>query len=148
MKKIIFLLVAILFSCKDSAQQPTETDIHAPKTTASLIDNTLKISIEVPANHHAYLDAGKDGAFIPITFDWQALVESSAISRSPVVKSSPAGVYDSESGAKLLRNSGIFTFEGNEKLAGKSFQVRSQICDDIKGICYRPTTQSVEIQKL
>jgi len=134
--------------CKDSGQAGSETDPHAAKSDASFANKTLFVRVNIPPNHHAYLDAGKDGAFIPITIEWKDLIEKSIIAAAPAVKSAPLGVYDSDSGAKVLRGSGEFTFETDSQLAGNSIQIRTQICDDVKGICYRPTTQSVVIKKL
>ncbi|MBL8018206.1 MAG: hypothetical protein JNM27_00955 [Leptospirales bacterium] len=143
------LSVSILAYCeKPSSTGEDKNNPHQTKSTALLNDQSLTISVQVPAGHHAYLDAGKEGSFIPISFQWDELLKETGLPVAPKMKTAPTGEPEAESGARVLRGKGDFVFEGNPKLAGQKVQVRSQICDDVKGICYRPSLQSVEIRTL
>ncbi|MEQ9367074.1 MAG: hypothetical protein RIF32_22760 [Leptospirales bacterium] len=106
-------------------------------------DGRASIRIDVPSRHHAYLDAGEHGNLIPIGFDWQGLTPE------PKTVQAPAGEHDEEVKAQVLRGSGTFVFEGGSEqaptFAGRSLRVRSQICDEDKGICYRPTWTEVSL---
>ncbi|MCR9144662.1 MAG: protein-disulfide reductase DsbD N-terminal domain-containing protein [bacterium] len=109
----------------------------------TLDDGRAAINVDVPSRHHAYLDAGKHGNLIPIGFDWQGL------SPEPEQVTAPVGERDEDVQAQVLRGSGTYVFKaGGENappFAGRSLRVRSQICDEDKGICYRPTWTDVKL---
>jgi hypothetical protein len=154
MKRACFLLVLSLFYCKKEgplSMEPSasEPDPHAAVSEVVLTDGGAVLRVRVPANHHAYLDKGPAGAFIPIAPDWEGLVKAGRIQKAPNLSRSPAGTLDRDSGAMVLRGTGEFEYKGSlQDLAGETIQVRTQVCDDIKGICYRPKTETVTIQKL
>ncbi|MCE9598444.1 MAG: hypothetical protein K8S54_10790 [Spirochaetia bacterium] len=146
---LITALAFLSFCGKPQTGGEDKDNPHRTASEAVLRAKTLTISVQVPAGHHAYLDPGKDGTFIPISFQWDELLKEIGLTKAPGMKTGPSGEPEAESGAKVLRGKGDFVFEGElDKLAGKTIQIRSQICDDVKGICYRPSIQAVEIQKL
>ena len=61
---------------------------------------TLRLAVEIPPNHHGYLDAGDDGLLIPLAFTFPALVERGV---QVVMLSHPAGVRDVQVRATVLR---------------------------------------------
>lgn len=154
MKQALFLLVLLSLACNKEGPlslEPTEgePDAHSASSEMRLTKTGALLRVHVPANHHAYLDKGPSGAFIPVTADWEALVKGGKISAAPALLRSPAGTLDKDSGAMVLRGTGEYEYKGSlAELAGLAVQVRTQICDDVKGICYRPKTQNVIIQKL
>ncbi len=130
-------------------QSASEPDAHAAVSEVVLTKAGAVLRVRVPASHHAYLDKGPAGAFIPIAPDWDSLVKAGRIKSAPALSRSPGGTLDKDSGAMVLRGTGEFEYTGNlTDLAGETIQVRTQVCDDIKGICYRPKTENVTIQKL
>ncbi len=152
MNKFVFVLsfsiLPLTVFCKE--EKPAETlEEHKPAVSAFLKSDKLTIAVTVPANHHAYLDAGKEGVYIPIAVDWKDAISRKLIGATPRSVAAPEGIQDKEIGASLLRGKGDFVYEGSfDKLAGQSLKVRSQICDDIKGVCYRPTTQEIQVKNL
>ena len=154
MKRVFLVLILMSFACKKEGPlslEPTESELdpHVASSEMVLTKTGALLRVHVPANHHAYLDKGPSGAFIPVSVDWESLVKTGAISKAPALLRGPAGTLDAESGAKVLRGTGEFEYTGSlAELSGQSVQVRTQICDDLKGICYRPKTQTVTIPKL
>ena len=102
---------------------------------------TLRIEVEVPPDHHGYLDRGDEGYLIPLTFKFGALEAQGA---RVVEVSRPAGVREDKWGATVLRGTAEFTFlveSGPEApTPGSAIPVsfRFQICNDIIGACYAP----------
>jgi hypothetical protein len=68
---------------------------------------TLRLAVQIPANHHGYLDTGDEGFFIPLTFAFPSLEEQGA---QVVMLSHPVGERDEIVHATVLRGSGEFTF--------------------------------------
>lgn len=121
-------------------------DVPAAAISGRVLENGhAEINVQVPSRHHAYLDAGEHGNLIPIGFDWQGLTPE------PATVQAPTGEHDDEVKAQVLRGNGIFVFESGAEnaaapaLAGRTLKVRSQICDEDKGICYRPTWTEVSL---
>jgi hypothetical protein len=100
---------------------------------------TIEIVASIPPRHHAYLDAGDEGNLIPIGFDWQDLTPE------PVALSMPTGERDEDVKARVLRGDGRFQFQHSTVSPGVQVRVRSQICDEDRGVCYRPTWNEVEL---
>lgn len=106
----------------------------------------IKIDLKLPPNSHLYLDKGGRGNLIPVSFDWQDILK-----KGPQLLSAPQGEYDKEVEAKVLRGQGsfVFSFSKNrvepQELVGKILKVRTQVCNERDGICYRPTWTRVQI---
>ena len=163
------LCIAIFSLCKDSASTTTVskaqlvnelkqqiTTTKQDPSTASIQaqiskNDQLEIRVAIPANSHAYLDKGKEGNLIPITFDWQTLVNKGSLSEFPRLVAAPKGQYDKKVEATVLRGEGLFVFASKKTntlsstLAGEQIRIRTQICDEVEGICYRPKWTQVVI---
>jgi len=141
--KLFFLI--LIFSCSAGVVYPGEPEAIM---NATVNGNKLSIRIVIPPQHHAYLDKGKEGNYIPVSFNWAALIKDGSLKKEPTMISAPKGEFEKVASAKVLRGEGIFIFESVEipSLKGKSIKVKSQICDDIKGVCYRPSIKDVKIQ--
>ncbi len=102
-----------------------------------------RITVEVPADHHGYLDAGDEGLLIPISFafDGQGLV-AQEIAR-------PQGTRDEQAHAAVLRGQGEFVFRidaAGTASPSPHAKLRYQICNDVTNICYPPRTIQVPFQ--
>lgn len=130
------LITATAYSCSDGEG----SGVPSPTISANLAGSQLNVEVSVPAGHHAYLDSGKEGNLIPVTFDFTNLgTELKEVSR-------PQGTVEEISGAKILKGNGVFVFESESSLdSDSSFRVRTQICDDTSGICYRPQWHDVSL---
>ncbi len=141
-------LLGLSAGCNDDSSAPASSGFNdVPDVTLTgrvLADRQqIEIEVDVPSRHHAYLDSGKYENLIPIAFDWQA--------GSPELTTAPAGEQDDDVNAKVLRGKGRFVFAVQADQiaaltdASPAVRVRSQICDEDKGICYRPTWNELKL---
>ena len=137
----LLLLAAIGF-----AQQPANISVRlVPESMQLTVGDTRELLVRVksPPDHHAYLDTGKDGTFIPIDIDLSEL-EQVGLQVKAVGK--PKGEWDDFSNATVLRGEGIFRYQitalpGAKPGKGEyAISVRSQICNDETNACYFPQT--------
>lgn len=109
----------------------------------------LTIAVSVPDGHHAYMDKGRDGMFIPIEMDLSALEQAGMRTK---LTGRPDGETDNKVHAKVLRKHGAFVYEltvlPGAKISTGSYDVkiRSQVCNDISGTCYFPRTDTRQIK--
>ena len=114
-------------------------------------ENTLRIAVVIPPDHHGYLDTGAEGLFIPLTFAFPSL-EAQGV--HVIIQSHPTGERDETVHATVLRGSGEFTFriEGNRPtslhLETLPLTLRYQICNDVTKLCYPPQELTVPIHSL
>ncbi len=135
----LLLAGLVLPGCKPERPRP---DAPHPEVSARVLGETgLEVLVAVPPGHHAYLDRGDMEALIPISFDW------AQTGASPTLSARPDGERDETVGATVLRGAGRFVFESaaSAALRGKTVRVQSQICNEEKGVCYRPTVQEIEL---
>jgi thiol:disulfide interchange protein DsbD len=110
---------------------------------------TFRIGVEVPPDHHGYLDAGDDGLLIPFAFTFAPL---EAQGTRVTVLSRPSGKRDDDVRATVLRGAGEFTFRldtNGATLAGDRAvpaTLRYQICNDLTKICYPPRTTEIPLK--
>ncbi len=100
------------------------------------------ITVEIPADHHGYLDAGDEGLLIPLAFTFDQGIEAQEIAR-------PKGTQDEQAHATVLRGKGDFIFRLNPSGAlspSPHAKLRYQICNDVTNICYPPRTVQVPLQ--
>lgn len=106
----------------------------------------FSIRVTIPKDHHAYLNSGDKGFFIPLSFDFSG-VESAGYKVLSVL--SPKGMYDKEFEATVLRGEGEFKFSIH-RVKGREFiippiKAKSQICNDITKICFLPQTDEIAL---
>ncbi len=110
---------------------------------------TMRLAVQVPPDHHGYLDKGDEGLLIPLTFHFKPL-EAKGIQVSEVDR--PLGTRDNKSHATVLRGDGEFLFHltppagGFPTTGNFPVSVRYQICNDVTNICYPPRTIDVALQ--
>ncbi len=145
---IILMTAFAAISCGKSTEQ-TKPAIPSARISATSNQDEGKVifNVVVPGGHHAYLNRGTEENLIPVSFFWDDLVQSGILSGEPALVSKPQGVYDKEFEAQVLRGQGQFEFKipSVSKLIGKTLRVRSQVCDETRGICYRPVTENILI---
>lgn len=108
-----------------------------------------KLTLTVPNDHHAYLDAGEENAYLPISADPNSKLADSGLSIKKFDK--PAGIHDSLVKATVLRDKGDFTLElaqtGSKPALVNSanLELRYQLCNELTNVCFRPQTASVDL---
>lgn len=105
------------------------------------------IGLIVPQDHHAYLDAGDENIYIPVTLDSDAQLAATGLVINKLEK--PAGVYDSLVKATVLRDKGDFTLwlAQAKTLTVKqvTLAVNYQLCNDLTHVCFRPQTAHINL---
>ena len=134
-----------------------ECGVNTPEIDASLVGSKIvlksdskahfNIQIVIPKDHHAYLDKGDDGFFIPIEFDFTDIVNAGYKCE---IEDGPEGEREDKVGATVLREKNIYSLsiEGMEhSISNNNLQIKLnyQLCNDINNICYPPATASVLI---
>ncbi|MDP2902253.1 MAG: cytochrome c biogenesis protein CcdA [Methylovulum sp.] len=108
------------------------------------------IGLTVPPDHHAYLDAGDENGYIPITFDADGKLAESELVIHQLKK--PLGIYDNIVKALVLRDKGAFVLwlahsPHNPQLLKEKIvlAVKYQLCNDLTHECFRPQTTQVDL---
>ena len=106
---------------------------------------SLRISVEVPREHHGYIDKGDDGFFIPFSFSFPDFEGTEA---GVEMTAAPAGRRDDGVRAQVLRGRGEYGFllvpaAGPDTETTAS--LRYQICNDLTARCYPPAKVSIPI---
>ncbi|MCP5008262.1 MAG: hypothetical protein GY941_30660 [Planctomycetes bacterium] len=107
----------------------------------------FSVKVVVPRDHHAYLDEGDDGYFIPLQFEFANLVKSGF--RVKVVEM-PEGDREENVNANVLRGENTYRFSIEKSGAFSSnddlqIDLRYQLCNDISSVCYLPATISFSL---
>ena len=155
MSAVLFAAVVLLASMQADGQAP----VASPSATVNIQPNVLRLDGEHPAEFsvivtpppgdHAYLDAGKDGALLPVAIDLDALAQGGLQVQHV---SAPQGQWDAQFGATVLRGEGVFRYQltapsrSPEGTRDYAVTVRSQVCDDTTGACYFPHTTSLSLR--
>lgn len=164
MRRLTFLLVwglviSLAIRTLVTAQQWNDPRQALPEVQATaMIDKApsqasgvwvLRIAIEVPPDHHGYLDEGDEGLLIPFAFTFSALEERGV---QAAMESSPPGTHDEKAQATVLRGTGEFTFL-LQAAAGRlmendhvSVGFRYQICNDRTNVCYPPRERDIPVR--
>ncbi|MBF0274766.1 MAG: thioredoxin family protein [Nitrospinae bacterium] len=98
----------------------------------------FSVDIKIPQEHHAYLNEGDEGFFIPISIKFDTKHFSSI---KVEAGTRPVGTREDYVKAQVLRGEGKFPFTitAYDHFEGELLiKVMSQICNDITKICYPP----------
>ena len=113
--------------------------------------STLRLAVQMPAEHHGYLDTGDEGFYIPLSFSFPAL-ETRGVHM--ILRTRPQGTRDEIVHATVLRGYGEFVFqvEGQttEPQTNSPLGVlfRYQICNDVTKICYPPQELGLQLSSV
>ncbi len=113
----------------------------------------FSVLLDVPANHHAYLDRGDEGYYLPVEI-MPALKDDAGVDIPGLFleESRPAGEREPEIKAQVLRGKGTFLWlfkgvlQNNARYNGtSSINIRYQICNDETKVCYPPAVSVVKL---
>ncbi|GJQ58462.1 MAG: DUF255 domain-containing protein [Candidatus Scalindua sp. AMX11] len=128
-----------------------------PEIEASVVEPNIElrpgetgyfsVRVVVPSDHHAYLDEGDEGFFIPLEFEFTHLVKSGFRVK---VDEMPEGEREEKAKATVLRGENTYRFSleaAETSPSNKIFPInlRYQICNDISNVCYLPDTISFSL---
>ncbi len=106
---------------------------------------SLRISVEVPREHHGYIDKGDDGFFIPLSFSFPDFERTDIVVE---MTGAPAGMRDDGVRARVLRGRGEFGFllvPPPRSDTDATAILRYQICNDVTERCYPPARLTIPI---
>ena len=150
------LFAAIILTMEaGKAQVPgSRTGPRRPSVAAQVVPGSLvrrpdallfRVSVEVPGQHHGYLDKGDDGFFIPFSF---AFPDLDGTEVGVEMTFAPPGTRDDRVRAQVLRGRDEFGFElvpVPGPGTGVTAMLRYQICNDVTDRCYPPATLAIPI---
>ena len=149
---LVFLLflICLPFYIADRAEAGEKVEVHLVEPKLNVPGKgevSFSVRVDVPKEHHAYLDSGEEGFFIPLEFDFDELREGGFEVREV---ERPKGEREEKAKAAVLREKADFRF--SLKAVGpspksKTYQavLQSQICNDITNICFPPQAISFAI---
>lgn len=106
---------------------------------------SLRISVEVPSEHHGYIDKGDDGFFIPLSFSFPDFEGTDIVVE---MTGAPDGTRDDGVRAQVLRGRGEFGFllvPPPRSDTDATAVLRYQICSDVTERCYPPARLTIPI---
>ena len=144
---VLLFLMGLLWGDMVFAEAP-KMQVSVNAINATTWPAQYKITLTVPKDHHAYLDKGTENIYIPVAFDTDAKLAASGLSVSKLEK--PAGVYDAEVKATVLRDKGDFTLSLTPIGKGVSLPnigvaIQYQLCNDATHVCFRPQHTQAEL---
>ncbi|MCB1137111.1 MAG: hypothetical protein KDK23_00085 [Leptospiraceae bacterium] len=142
---LVSMLATTMLFCNDTEKNGHAEGIPRATIRAAALQDNITVSVSIPADHHAYLDEGPHGNLIPVAFDWEPALAAGKMDSAPTLKSKPEGEEEEKIGALVLRGTGEFVFQGSAK-PGAPIRVRTQICNDVTGMCFRPTWQELSVE--
>jgi len=149
MKKLTFITVLWFLGVVLAHADIPKADFKIAALNANQWPAEYRLTLNVPQDHHAYLDKGDENIYIPVAIDPNEKLAASKLKLAMLQK--PLGIYDSEVKAKVLRGQGDFILsltpveakplESNPLIIDVSYQ----LCNDMTHVCFRPQTAQVSL---
>lgn len=149
MKKLTFIAMLWLLSVIAAHAEIPKAVLTATNLNAEQWPAEYRLTLAVPADHHAYLDKGDENIYIPVAVDPQGKLAGLGLKVANLQK--PAGSYDSEVKATVLRGDGDFIVSlapaggSSSRADSLALDVGYQLCNDITHVCFRPQTGQVSL---
>jgi thiol:disulfide interchange protein DsbD len=147
MKNLLFILMLSLGI--SLAYASPNADLSITPSNSGQWPAQYRLTLSVPQDHHAYLDAGEANAYIPVKLDPYGTLASAGVAISSLEK--PAGEFDSSVKATVLRGQGGFVLAlmpaqpGAAPAPSAALEVTYQLCNDLTHVCFRPKTTQVAV---
>lgn len=150
MKKIVLFTLFWLLGSNVAYAEIPSAGLGMKVINAGQWPARYRVTLTVPQDHHAYLDAGDENIYIPVSFDVDAKLAAAGLVIDKLQK--PAGVYDDLVKARVLRDQGDFELQ-LARIAGKpeplpekaALVVKYQLCNDLTHVCFRPKTAALDL---
>jgi len=141
LKIFIYLFIGSLLVFANTAHATPKIQLELSPRALTDWQQTINLSINVPEDHHAYLDKGTENAYIPLALDPKQQLK--ALGLTLEIKQRPQGVWEESVKATVLRGKGVYAFHlqaETKKFQGTTIPlaVKYQLCNDLTHVCYRP----------
>ena len=149
MKNILAITMLWLLSLNLTYAEAPKANLTVTPLNISQWPAQYRLTLKVPKDHHAYLDAGDENAYLPVAIDPNAKLAASGLVIQKL--QAPQGVRDSLVKANVLRDQGDFTLElaqiGSKPASvnSASLELRYQLCNELTNVCFRPQTTQVDL---
>jgi len=149
MKNLLLIMMLWMFGLTLSFADIPKASINVTPLNTNQWPALYRLTLIVPKDHHAYLDAGDEDIYIPVTLDPKSKLAASGLAINNLQK--PAGNRDTQVKATVLLDKGDFTFElaqtGISPSTNKtaSLEITYQLCDELANRCFRPQTSLVDL---
>ncbi len=149
MKNLLSIILLWMLSVSLTYAEIPKANLSVTPLNTDQWPAQYRLTLTVPKDHHAYLDAGDENAYIPVTVDPDSKLAASGLTISKLQK--PAGVHDSLVKATVLRDKGDFTLElaqtGSKPaiVNSASLELTYQLCNELTNVCFRPQTTQVDL---
>ncbi|AEF98623.1 protein-disulfide reductase DsbD family protein [Methylomonas methanica] len=149
MKKLTLIVVLYLFHIVTAHADIPKAELTLTGINSEQWPAEYRLTLNVPVNHHAYLDSGDENIYISVAIDPNNTLQASGLQIAHLTK--PKGRYEPEVRATVLRGSGEFNLlvALNGRKPGRPtvpLEVRYQLCNDITHVCFRPQTTAVDLR--
>lgn len=148
MKKIAIITMCWLFAIVMAHAEIPKAGLTIAPLNSEQWPAEFRLTLTVPNDHHAYLDAGQENIYIPIALDSKEALTAARLKISTLQK--PTGVFDGKVKATVLRGQGEFTFSLTpldrhppDRLV--TLAVSYQLCNDLTHVCFRPQTAPIDL---
>jgi len=118
---------------------------------ADTTETILRFGVQIPPDHHGYLDTGDEGLFIPLSFSFPTWASHGI---QVVLRTHSPGEREDTVHATVLRGQGEFTFgvpmPSTRFLSDDTVALtfRYQICNDVTRLCYPPQERTMSLRAL
>lgn len=145
MKTLHFLIIFWLLTLSTAHAEVPKAEVNL----SALTGGEYSLNLNIPKNHHAYLDKGDESIYIPVNITLDEKLIAAGLSIQKLQK--PVGVYDSTVKAKVLRDNNQFilnfveTTEFKKNQVAAQLNVQYQLCNETTHVCYRPQTVKLDL---
>jgi thiol:disulfide interchange protein DsbD len=137
----IYLLISGLLVFANNAYAAPKMQLELSPLALTDWQQAITLTVDVPENHHAYLDKGAEKAYIPLALDPKQKLQTLGLNLE--ITQRPKGHWEESVQATVLRGKGVYAIRFSDavgKFQGTaiSLEVKYQLCNDITNVCYRP----------
>lgn len=149
MKKIFLIIMLGLLNITLAYAEIPKANLGVTALNTNQWPAQYRLTLTVPKDHHAYLDAGDENAYIPVALDPDSKLAASGLSINKLQK--PVGERDDQVKAMVLRGQGDFTLEltqsGSAMIDGATttLELTYQLCNELTNVCFRPQTAQADL---
>lgn len=155
--QFVSLTLLLLFNLLLGGNYQGECQAQTSTIRTKLMESNIEVKpgsktfftvlVTVPNGHHAYIDRGDEGFYIPIEFDFKDLEKGGY---KVEVAKIPEGEREEAVKATVLREEGKFVFSIEAETTtplSKIFriEIQSQVCNDLTKICFPPRADSLPL---
>jgi len=149
MKKISLIIASWMLGIAIASADIPKAGVSMTALNPGQWPAQYRVTLTIPQDHHAYLNAGDKNIYIPVSFDAGGQLASVGLAIDHL--QTPKGIYDDLVKAQVLREQGDYSLALKQTQAGLlntktiPLDVKYQLCNDLTHVCFRPQTAQVDL---